>query len=105
MRIDPPVLPPEGAVDYDRNLRVQLVNYLRKIAEQINLVSEGRAYGTHNAATAAPSAGSYAQGDVVKNSAPVEAGTVGNRYVVTGWVCVASGTPGTWREMRVLTGN
>ena len=51
-----------------------------------------------------PVTGSWAAGDKVKHSAPVEVGSVASKYVIIGWVCVASGTPGTWKEMRVLTG-
>lgn len=39
--------------------------------------------------TAAPVAGTWAQGDIVKNSAP----SVGQPK---GWVCTVAGTPGTW---------
>lgn len=45
--------------------------------------------------TAAPTTGTYAQGDAVWNSAPVAAG-------VPGWVCVTGGTPGTWKAMAAL---
>ncbi len=54
--------------------------------------------------TAAPTSGTWAQGDKCKNTAPVESGSAGSKYVITGWVCVTSGSPGTWKEMRVLTG-
>lgn len=40
----------------------------------------------------APVAGTYAQGDMVWNPAPVAGG-------VPGWICVAAGTPGTWKAM------
>lgn len=40
--------------------------------------------------TAAPSAGSWTAGDVVWNTAPAAAGRIG-------WVCVTSGSPGTWK--------
>lgn len=39
--------------------------------------------------TAAPTTGTYRQGDRVDNSTPVTGGPIG-------WVCVAAGTPGTW---------
>lgn len=55
--------------------------------------------------TSAPTTGTWAQGDKVKNSSPTEAGTAGSKYVVIGWVCTVSGTSGTWVEMRCLTGN
>ncbi len=40
--------------------------------------------------TSAPSTGTWAVGDIVYHSTPVAAGNIG-------WVCVAAGTPGTWK--------
>jgi hypothetical protein len=77
----------------------------RTIAQQANALAEGSIYAAHNAATAPPTTGTYAQGDVIRNAQPVEAGTVGSKYVVTGWVCTVGGTPGTWLPLRALTGN
>jgi hypothetical protein len=37
-----------------------------------------------------PGAGAWARGDIIWDSAPSAGGTIG-------WVCVASGNPGTWR--------
>ena len=45
--------------------------------------------------SAAPTTGSWNRGDVVWNSAPSAGGT-------PGWMCTASGTPGTWRAMANL---
>lgn len=78
---------------------------LREHAQQVNALSEGRLVGTYNAAPSAPTAGQFAQGDFVRNSAPVELGAALSRYVVTGWLCVSSGTPGTFVQVRSLTGN
>jgi hypothetical protein len=55
--------------------------------------------------TAAPTTGTWSQGDYVKNIAPIEGGTAGSKYVIRGWICVSSGTPGTWVQDRALTGN
>lgn len=57
--------------------------------------------------TAAPTAASttYYPGDRIVNTAPAETGTAGSKYVVTGWMCVAQGQPGTWVQQRALTGN
>jgi hypothetical protein len=82
-----------------------LVSYLRKIAVQLNLVSEGAVQGATNAYTAAPTTGTYQRGDFIKNSAPSEAGGAGSKYVITGWICTVAGTPGTWLQVRTLTGN
>lgn len=82
-----------------------LKHLLASLARQVNGATEGRIASIHGAMTAAPTTGDWAQGDVVRNSTPTEQGTAGNKYVVTGWVCVASGTPGTWVAARALTGN
>jgi hypothetical protein len=46
----------------------------------------------HYSASAAPTTGTWKQGDVVWNTAPAAGGT-------PGWVCVTAGTPGTWKTM------
>jgi parallel beta-helix repeat protein len=51
-----------------------------------------------------PITGQWRAGDRVENMRPVEQGASPNKYVVTGWVCTASGSPGTWVEMRSPTG-
>lgn len=91
-------------VDIDR-LVIQLTSLLVRISQQVNGISEGTMAAFHNAQTAAPTTGTWAQGDVIKKSNPVEAGGAGAKYVIIGWVCTVSGTPGTWLEMRTLTGN
>lgn len=80
---------------------------LREAEAQVNALAEGQISANYNAHTAAPTgtAQSYAQGDFIRNSEPTEQGTAGSKYVVLGFLCVASGTPGTWVECRCLTGN
>lgn len=78
---------------------------LTRHALQVNAMSEGRLTGAYNAQAAAPTTGAYAQGDFIRNNAPAELGSAASKYVVTGWICVASGTPGTFVQARVLTGN
>jgi hypothetical protein len=77
---------------------------LRRICQQLNGLSEGRIANRYNAAASAPTTGSYQQGDFIPNSAPTEAGTGGWTYIVAGWICTVSGTPGTFEEFRVSTG-
>ncbi len=87
----------------------ELINTLtrrwRDLADQVNGITEGRIEKHHTAYTAAPTTGNHFQGDEVKNSAPTELGGAGSKYVIVGWKCVTSGTPGTWVQMRTLTGN
>lgn len=45
--------------------------------------------------TAAPGAGTWFVGDIVWNSAPAAAGTMG-------WVCTTAGTPGTWKTFGAI---
>lgn len=82
-----------------------LLRVLREHVNQINQLAEGRITAFYSALTAAPTSGPWMQGDSVKNSAPSELGTAGSKYVIEGWVCVVSGTPGTWVQKRFLTGN
>jgi hypothetical protein len=90
--------------EYDRGLMTEMV---RQIEDSINRLSSGAIYQHYNANTAAPTATTtaHALGDVVKNATPTELGAGGSKYVIYGWVCVAAGTPGTFRELRALTGN
>lgn len=77
----------------------------RDHAALVNLISDGRLQGVNNASTAAPTTGTHAVGDFVRNSAPAEAGVVSAKYVIFGWVCSVGGSPGTWLQCRFLTGN
>lgn len=45
---------------------------------------------------AAPTVGSYKQGNIVFNTAAVAGGFVG-------WVCVATGEPGTWKTFGAIS--
>lgn len=84
----------------------QLVYLLRDTNTQVNQITEGTLSGFHNAYTSPPvgTTQQYKQGDRILNSAPSVLGSAGSQYVVTGWICVASGAPGTWVQMRTLTG-
>lgn len=88
--------------DYNPQTWQEIVGQLQT---QINLLSNGVLAATYNANTAAPTTGTYAQGDFVKNSTPSELGTAGSKYVILGWVCTVGGSPGTFVETRCLTGN
>lgn len=78
---------------------------LKEHAMLVNSMCEGRIEAAYNAVPSVPTAGLYQQGDFVRNSAPVEAGSVSSKYVVFGWLCVVAGEPGTFVPCRFLTGN
>lgn len=80
-----------------------LTEWARKVANEHNALANGYVSATYSA-TAAPTTGTHAQGDFVRNSAPSVAGAGGSQYVVLGWVCTVAGTPGTWVACRTLTG-
>jgi len=82
-----------------------LERILRNHAGMINRLAEGRIAAAYNALADTPTGGAWAQGDFVRNNAPVELGESPNKYVVHGWQCVSGGTPGAWVECRYLTGN
>ena len=77
---------------------------LTEHAKLVNALAAGRIEAV-DARASVPTAGSHKHGDFARNSAPAEAGTAGSKYVVYGWLCVSSGTPGTFVEARFLTGN
>jgi hypothetical protein len=85
--------------------KFQLTLVLREYAALINLLAGGRIAAITNKGTAAPTTGTWERGDFVKNSAPSELGSAGSKYIIDGWECIASGTPGTWVQCRYLTGN
>ena len=63
----------------------------------VNIVGSVVSIGGHKIAwaTAAPSTGTWARGDVCHNSEPSAGGT-------PGWVCTEAGSPGTWKAMANL---
>ncbi|KPF66135.1 hypothetical protein IP84_17045 [beta proteobacterium AAP99] len=97
-------LPVNPESDYDRRLYQVLYKFTKDVAVKVNQIADGRFAGFDLSATAAPTTGTWFRGDQVKNSAPSVLGTAGSRYVIVGWICVTGGQPGTWAEMRTLTG-
>lgn len=84
----------------NQTLTARLYELWRNLAIAFNV-----SYMWDGEGTSSPTTGTWAQGDRYRNTAPVEAGTASSKYVVIGYICVASGTPGTWVELRCLTGN
>lgn len=84
---------------------INLINLLAQISQQVNGLNEGRISVRHAAMTAAPTTGTWAQGDIVLNSAPTELGVALSKYVIEKFICTVGGTPGTWLQCRSLTGN
>jgi hypothetical protein len=100
-----PQLPLQPDSHYAGNLNFTLSRLFRNIAQKVNAIGDGRLNGSDLVAATVPTTGTYAQGDFIRNSAPVEAGAASSKYVVLGWICTVGGTPGTLLQCRVLTGN
>jgi len=100
-----PLLPRLASTDEMRQLHQALAPLLRATAIKANQLAAGRFVALDETAAAIPTVGTWQQGDEVRNSNRTELGAATFKYVLMGWVCVASGTPGTWVQMRVLTGN
>jgi len=94
-----PRLPIPGTPHFEKSLYQRLYSLFRGIAMQVNGMASGSVSFIDSAATAPPTTGKHYQGDVIRNSAPVVVGG----YIVTGWICVESGEPGIWKEMRCQT--
>ena len=94
--------------NYDKS---NISNLIRQITTQVNQLSEGKISARYSASTAVPSgsAESHAKGDIQWDSNPTVSGSVAPgvaaQYVRVGWICTVDGSPGTWQEMRVLTGS
>ena len=76
-------------------LKTRLSEIFRNLATQLNGVSEGRLSAFHNSYTAAPTTGTWAKGDFIKNSSPTAP------TPTIGWICTTAGTPGTWTAVTV----
>lgn len=94
---------PINATDV-KSLYPALTKFMRETAQKVNQVSSGTFAGYDGASTAAPTTGTWAQGDFVLNSNPTVLGAAASQYTVLGFLCVAGGTPGTWVQFRGLTG-
>lgn len=83
-----------------KTLVPRLSDVLTLIARQLNAFTEGSVSSVHNALTAAPTTGTWKAGDFIRNSNPSD---TGDGSAIFGWVCIASGTPGTWRKLKTET--
>ena len=83
--------------------RKSLFDAFSAIQSQLNNLSDGKVKAKTNAASTVPTTGTYNVGDFVPNNNPSELGIATAKYVLTGWIVIAS--PNTFRECRVLTGN
>lgn len=100
-----PQLPQNPDTPYAQNLNFVLSRLLRNIAAKVNGIGDGRIAASDFVAATVPTTGTYAQGDFIRNSAPVELGAASSKYVIQGWICTVGGTPGTLLQVRTLTGN
>lgn len=92
-----PVSPnlPISPTDYEQSYFDKLLNAFRLYFNQVDNFAAG-VNSRYLSATTAPTVGTWPQGAIVYNSAPVAGGYIG-------WVCVKSGTPGTWKTWGVIS--
>lgn len=100
-----PILPQSPDTPYAASLNYRLKDLMRTVCTRLNALADGKLSAIDNAATSIPTVGTYAVGDFVRNSAPAELGGAGSKYCIFGWICVTAGTPGTFVQVRTLTGN
>lgn len=77
---------------YDPQIFTEIV---RQIQDQLNALTEGRAGAYHGSMSGAPTTGEWVRGDWVKVTAPSSGGYFG-------YVCTASGSPGTWKGFGAI---
>lgn len=104
MKLDPLPHIPDGP-----GLRNRCIDLFQKVNSTVNRLIEGNASILYAAQTSYPTSGTFAVGDYVHNSAPVEAGSASSKYIVFGWKRLTSGSGNVlntdWFEDRHLTGN
>lgn len=76
--------------DYDHD------NYGTRTLSDTDRVRTMQATRAFTHGTVAPTAGTWARGDICWDTAPSAAGTVG-------WICVTAGTPGTWKAFGAIS--
>ena len=92
---------------YSRN---NLADIVRAITTPLGQLMDGRIQPKITATTVpAATARAATAGDCVWDSNPTVRGSiapgVAASYVRVGWICTASGSPGTWQELRIATGS
>lgn len=80
--------------------RGYMESLFKKIDDQVNNLTDGKVNAVTNSYTAAPTSGTHAIGDFVRNTNTVQNGTAPSNYVILGWICTLGGTPGTFTEVR-----
>src|SRR3990167_10977945 len=94
----------------DKYDKPTLARVIQAICYQVNLLSEGSITARYQAQASVPSSSAvaYVQGDMVWDSNPTVRASVApgvaSNYVRLGWLSVAPGKPGTFVEVRTLTG-
>jgi hypothetical protein len=82
--------------------------FYRRVVTKINGLALGHVAATDNAVPSVPTTGTWARGDVVRNSLPSVLGVAGSQYVVSGWIRITDGSNNVlntdWVAMRSLTG-
>lgn len=78
--------------------RASIFEIVRLLELQANQHAEGAIAARHGAMASVPTAGTFIKGDIVWDSAPA----VSNGTVRLGWICTASGSPGTFQEIRTM---
>ena len=99
-----PQLPQNPTSGYAQALNYALKTVLRRLTTRVNALADGQISAIDNAALVAPTTGTYAQGDFIRNKQPTVLGAASSQYIVIGWTCTVAGSPGTFVETRTLTG-
>ncbi len=82
---------PKPRNDWERLLVKTLSDYLNTNSQLVNGISSGRMAANINAASAAPTSGLYAKGDVVPKLTPTNV-VGGSAFLQIGWICVSEGS-------------
>lgn len=93
----------------DSQLKKVLYDSMQATARKVNGISSGVFAYVDGVSATVPAAGTWAKGDFIRKTNPVEAGVALSKYVIVGWVRITDGSANVlntdWLECRFLTGN
>jgi hypothetical protein len=110
MKLGDPILPLNPDTPYNQQLNRRLLDFFRVLVTKVNGIASGSiSHRADNASSSMPTSGTWAKGDFVANSSPVEAGSASSKYVVIGWMRLTNGSTNVattdWVECQTRTGN
>jgi hypothetical protein len=98
---------PRGRNEWEERLIRVLNDYTTQVSRTVNDLSTNRRAVLFNETSVAPTSGLFAKGDFVPKKDPEESGTVGDKYIMYGWLCIQEGSASasSFKAVSYMTNN